>query len=70
MVQVYCDSCKKEIRKPSQGVNYVSIVGLDVCIPCRDDLVRLAAKTMRQKGSYQLKAYHGIYEQTLRRMCK
>ena len=70
MVQVICDSCKKEIRQPSQGVNYVSIVGLDVCIPCRDDLVRQAGKAMRKKGSYQLKAYHGIYEQTLHKMCK
>ena len=48
MVVVYCDSCKKEVRKPSQGVNYVSIVGLDVCIPCRDDLVRQTGKEMHK----------------------
>jgi len=70
MVQVFCDSCKKEIRKPSQGVNYVSIVGLDVCVACRDDLVQQTSKEMHKRGAYQLKAYHGLYEQTLRRMCK
>jgi len=70
MVQVYCDSCKKEIREPSRGVNYISVVGLDLCLPCRDDLVRLTGKEMRRKGNYQLRAYHGVYEQTLRKMCK
>jgi hypothetical protein len=70
MVLVYCDSCKKEIRKPAQGVNYISVVGLDVCVSCRDDLLKQTAKEMQKKASYQLRAYHSLYEQTLRRMCK
>jgi hypothetical protein len=70
MVQVYCDSCKKEIRKPSPGVNYLSIVGLDICLSCRDDLVRQTGKVMHKPDSYQHTADHGVYEQTLRRMCK
>jgi hypothetical protein len=70
MVQVFCDSCKKEIRKPSQGVNYLAVLGRDLCLPCRDDLVRQTAKEVHKRGAYQLKAYRGVYEQTLRRMCK
>jgi hypothetical protein len=70
MVLVYCDSCKKEIHKPAQGVNYISVVGLDVCVPCREELVKQTVKEMQKKDSYQLRAYHAVYEQTLRRMCK
>jgi hypothetical protein len=70
MVAVYCDSCKKEIRKPSQGANYVTMIGLDLCLSCRDDLIKQTGKEMHKKGSYQLKAYRGVLEQTLHRMCK
>lgn len=70
MVQVFCDSCDKEIHEPSRGVNYISILGFDLCLPCRDDLVKQTGKEMRKKDAYQLRAYHGVYEQTLRRMCK
>jgi hypothetical protein len=70
MVQLFCDSCDKEIRKPSRGVNYISLLGYDLCLPCRDDLTRQTGKAMHKKEAYQLKAYNGVYEQTLRRMCK
>lgn len=70
MVQVFCDSCDKEIRKPSRGVNYISMLGFDLCLPCRDDLVRQTGKVMHKKGAYHWKDYKGVYEQTLRRMCK
>ena len=70
MVQVFCDSCDKEIRKPSRAVNYISLLGNDLCLPCRDDLIRQTGKEMHKKEAYQLKAYNGVYEQTLHRMCK
>jgi hypothetical protein len=70
MVQVFCDSCDKEIHNPSRGVNYISVIGLDLCLPCRDDLIQQTGKEMHKKDAYHLKAYNGVYEQTLRRMCK
>jgi len=70
MVQVFCDSCNKEIHKPSRGVNYVDVLGCDLCLPCRDILVSQTGKEMHKKDAYQLKAYRGVYEQTLRKMCK
>jgi hypothetical protein len=70
MIQVFCDSCNKEVRQPSRGVNYISVLGYDLCLPCRDDLVRQTGKEVLKKGAYHLKAYHAAYEQTLRRMCK
>ncbi len=70
MTHLYCDSCGKEVRKPSRGTNYVAILGHDLCLPCRDDLIRQTGKEMSRKDQYQLAAYHGVYEQTLRKMCK
>jgi hypothetical protein len=51
-------------------VNYISLLGNDLCLPCRDDLIRQTGKEMHKKEAYQLKAYNGVYEQTLHRMCK
>jgi hypothetical protein len=51
-------------------VNYISLLGYDLCLPCRDDLTRQTGKAMHKKEAFLLKAYNGVYEQTLRRMCK
>jgi len=70
MVQVFCDSCKKKVKEPSRGVNYVSELGLDLCLSCRDELVLETGKALSRKGAYLLKDYRGVYEHTLRKMCK
>jgi len=70
MVQVYCDSCNKEIRKPVNGVNYIPVLGHDLCLSCRDELVRQTSKEVHKRGPFQWKTYKTVYEQTLRRMCK
>jgi len=70
MVHLYCDACGKEVRKPIRGGNYVAVLGKDLCLPCRDELIRQTGKEMLRRDQYQLKAYNVVYEQTLRRMCK
>jgi hypothetical protein len=70
MVLVYCDSCKKKVPEPSRGVNYVTELGLDLCLSCRDDLIKQTGRTLGKRDAYRLKDYRGVYEQTMRRMCK
>jgi hypothetical protein len=69
MVQLYCDSCKKKVQKPSRGVNYVSELGFDLCLPCRDELLVETGKEVRRRGAYKLKDYHAVYARILRKKC-
>jgi len=70
MVHVYCDGCGKEVKRASRDINYVTLLGYDLCLPCRENLIRQTGKEMMKKGAYHLKNYHGVFEQTLRRMCR
>jgi hypothetical protein len=70
MIQVICDSCGKEIRRAARGANYVTLLGYDLCMPCRDGLIHQAGKETQRKEGYQLKTYETVYRDTLRRMCK
>jgi hypothetical protein len=70
MIQVFCDSCGKEIRRAARGANYVTELGYELCMPCKDSLVHHTSKEMMRKDGFQLKTYETVYRETLRRMCK
>jgi hypothetical protein len=70
MIQVLCDSCGKVVRGAARGSSYVTMLGYDLCFPCRDSLVHQVGKATMREGGYQLKTYESVYRQTLRRMCK
>ena len=70
MIQVLCDSCGKVVRGAARDASYVTLLGYDLCFPCRDSVMRQAGKAAMREGGYQLKTYESVYRQTLRRMCK
>jgi hypothetical protein len=70
MVHVYCDGCGKEIRRASRGSNYVTLLGYELCLPCREDLLRVTGKEIMKKDAYHLKSYQGVFEHALHKMCR
>jgi hypothetical protein len=70
MIQVLCDSCGKVVRGAARGATYITMLGYDLCLPCRDSFFRQAGKATMREERYKLKTYESICKQTLRRMCK
>lgn len=70
MTAIVCDICKKPVSGARRDVNYFTMLGKDLCEPCRDELHDATKQQMRQRAPYLFKDYYDHLARNLASMTR
>jgi hypothetical protein len=68
MISIRCDACRKDIRDARKDVNYISILGRDLCSSCNDKLRENAGKAWMSRAPMHYAEYQTLLHKTILKM--
>ncbi len=68
MTSIRCDACRKDIRDARKDVNYVVILGRDLCPSCNEKLYGNVSKAMANRKPFRFGEYQGLLHKTILKM--
>jgi hypothetical protein len=68
MTAIVCDICRKPVAGAIRDVNYVSILDKDLCMPCREEVLRVTREQTLPRHPYLLKDYQDTLARNLSKM--
>jgi hypothetical protein len=68
MTSIRCDACRKEIRDARKDVNYMTLLGRDLCTSCNQKLYENMSKTMANRKPFRFGEYQSLLQKAVVKM--
>jgi hypothetical protein len=68
MTSIRCDACRKDIRDARKDVNYLCILGRDLCTNCNQKLYENVSKAMANRKPFRFGEYQSLLQKAVVKM--